>query len=123
MRSLSRIVQEWRKRLLPPPTGRHAAGAPDPAPHPATSSSPPADVDAHTEPIPDLSLYERRRILPPWAPDAEITPPPAPVVAGDGLDGVRADLAGPIHRILAARPDLGHPAPDTGHVRELAGVR
>ncbi|MDT0305048.1 hypothetical protein [Streptomonospora wellingtoniae] len=108
MRRLSRIVQEWRDRVLPPPTGRHAAAtAPAPAPEVEAPAEPPA-----TQPIPTVPLYTRRRIVPPWA------PPAAP--ADDGLDDLRAALAGPIRALIADRPDLAHPAPDAGTVRELA---
>ncbi|MFD0772651.1 hypothetical protein ACFQZ2_01800 [Streptomonospora algeriensis] len=54
----------------------------------------------------------------PWAPPAETTPPPA----DDGLDDLRQALNAPIRALIAARPDLGHPAPTDGRAHDLAGV-
>lgn len=134
MRRLSRIVQEWRDRVLPPPSGRHAAAlAPEPAPEVEALAEPPA-----THPIPVLPLYERRRIVPPWAPPAARSigwycmncwtwrpdgsqPCPncgrrAQAPADDGLD----DLRDAVLRLMDVRPDLAHPAPAAGADRELA---
>ncbi|MBB5998208.1 hypothetical protein HNR25_001959 [Streptomonospora salina] len=67
-----------------------------------------------TEPPPPVPP-ERHRFAPPRVPAAETVPPPAPVAGavppGGGLDDVRAGLAGPVRRLLDARPDLGRPVP------------
>lgn len=118
MRSLSRIVQDWRDRLMPPPTGRHAAARIRPYVTETPAAPAPRREPTPTEPIPTAPLHQRRRIVHPWAPAAEITPPPAPVPHGDGLD----DLRDAVLRLTAARPDLGHPAPAQGAKHKLTGA-
>ncbi|GAA4912072.1 hypothetical protein [Streptomonospora salina] len=43
--------------------------------------------------------------------------------AGDTLDDVRAALSGPLRKLIAQRPDLGHSASAAGAEHTLAGVQ
>ncbi|MUL39648.1 hypothetical protein FZ103_00370 [Streptomonospora sp. PA3] len=129
MRRLSRIVRGWRDRVLPPPRGHHHAprrattppAEPAPAPAPRRGGdllAPPAEL---LPPVPAAP----RRVVGPWYVAWErVRPRPgSPVPSGDGLDDLRQALAGPIRQLAAARPDIVHPAPAAGRVRELAGAR
>ncbi|MBB5997854.1 hypothetical protein HNR25_001605 [Streptomonospora salina] len=83
----------WR---VAPPNGRR--GAARVRPYVAGRSAPaPARASVHSGLAP-------ARPVPP-APMAGAVPP------GGGLDDVRAGLAGPVRRLLDARPDLGRPVP------------